>query len=150
MIVDSIRNAKFYYSVNENIKTGLQYLETVSPDIALGTYDISPKVKVLVTEYSTKTENPQRFESHRHVVDIQFPIIGLEGIEWAHLQGMKKITEYDAEKDRTFYADPIRRTPLVLGEGMFGIFFEEDTHNPALAVGGKAQVIKKITLKVTL
>jgi biofilm protein TabA len=150
MIVDKLSNAKLYYGVNENIRKGLEFLESVSPAIELGTYEVSNKVKALVTEYETKIVNPERFESHKHVVDIQFPVVGLEGIEWASLPGMKIITDYDPEKDRTFFAEPARRTKIILGDGIFGIFFEEDTHNPALAVDGKAQKIKKVTLKVTL
>jgi YhcH/YjgK/YiaL family protein len=150
MIVDSLRNAKLYYGISEDIKQGLIFLESIQKDIKLGTYEISKKVRVLVTEYDTKVENPNRFESHKHVIDIQYPIIGLEAIEWSPLDGMTRITEYDEGKDVTFYNEPRQTVKIVLGNGTFGIFFRDDAHNPALAAGSFSHKIKKATVKVSV
>lgn len=150
MILDNLRNAKLYYGINGDIKAGLKFLESIRKDISPGTYELSKKVKVLVTEYETKVDNPNRFESHAHVVDIQYPIIGLEGIEWAPLDRMNKIAEYDEAKDATFYNQPSQTSRMVIGNGIFAIFFRDDAHNPALAANGISEKIKKATVKVLM
>jgi YhcH/YjgK/YiaL family protein len=148
MILDRLRNAYLYYSIHENIAAGLKFLESISMDINLGTYEINSKVKAIVSEYDTKTVNPDQFEAHKLNIDIQFPIRGLEGIEWSPLDGMNQMTEYDESKDITFYRGPSQKPKVILGNGVFAIFFQNDAHNPALAVNDISQKIKKVTLKV--
>ena len=150
VIVDSLRNANLYFAVDAKIREGLEFLQSASKDITPGTYQLSSSVKVLVTEYDTRVENPGRFEAHRRVIDIQYPLTGLEGIEWSPIAGMKTITEYDEVKDVAFFGEPQQKVKLVLGNTLFGIFFPEDAHNPALAANGVAQRIKKATVKVSI
>jgi YhcH/YjgK/YiaL family protein len=148
MIFDHIDNLETYRSVDPDIHAGLRYLRELSPSVALGQYEVTPNVLALVTSYDTKTSNAGRYEAHRHVIDVQFPIVGLEGIEWSALSGMQEAVAYDAEKDRTMYTAPVNKTDLVIGNGFFAVFWPADAHNPQRAVGGKAETIKKVTLKV--
>jgi len=150
VIFDHINERQTYLSVSPDIRTGLEYLASLAPDIALGEYQVSPNVLALVTEYSTKVENFHLFEAHRHVIDIQFPIIGREGVEWSRLEGMNVAVEYDPAKDRTMYSHPQNLTNIVMGNGFFAVFWPADAHNPQRAVEGRAEVIKKVTLKVAI
>ena len=148
MIFDHISNLETYRDVDPEIYAGLVYLRGLSPDVALGEYDVTANVKALVTSYDTKATNEGRYEAHRHVIDVQFPIVGLEGIEWSALAGMKEVAAYDASKDRTMYSQPVNKTDLVIGDGFFAVFWPADAHNPQRAVGGTPTTIKKVTLKV--
>lgn len=150
MIFDHISQRHTYQGVSPDIRIGLEYLASLRPDIALGDYQVSPNVLALVTEYATKTENLHLFEAHRHVVDIQFPIVGLEGIEWSRLDGMQEAVAYDESKDRTMYKAPQNLTNIVIGGGFFAIFWPADAHNPQRAAHGKSETIKKVTLKVSI
>lgn len=148
MIFDHIDNLETYRGVDPDVYAGLCYLRTLTADIALGEYQVTPNVLALVTSYDTKLENLHRYEAHRHVIDVQFPIVGLEGIEWSRLKGMRVVVPYDKDKDRTMYEDPQNRTDIVIGDGYFAVFWPEDAHNPQRAVGGRVETLKKVTLKV--
>jgi biofilm protein TabA len=148
MIFDHIGNLETYRGVDPEIHAGLKYLAGLDPSVALGEYQVTPNVLALVTSYDTKVENEGRFEAHRHVIDVQFPIVGLEGIEWSALDGMERVTEYDAAKDRAFYSKPVNLTRLTIGNGFFAVFWPKDAHNPQRAATGTAETIKKVTLKV--
>jgi YhcH/YjgK/YiaL family protein len=150
MILDHISQLDTYQGVSPDIYAGLRYLSSLSPNIALGEHRVNDRVLALVTEYPTKVENEGRYEAHRHVIDIQFPIKGREGIEWSVLAGMKSVTDYDAEKDRTMYTRPDNKTDIVIGNGYFAVFWPNDAHNPQRAVDGASETIKKVTLKVSL
>jgi beta-galactosidase beta subunit len=83
MIVDSLKNISFYKNVSENIYHGLMFLNNASENIKLGEYIINNKVKAIVTEYETGFDFEKTFEAHRNVIDIQYPIIGLERVKWS-------------------------------------------------------------------
>jgi YhcH/YjgK/YiaL family protein len=148
VIFDHISNLETYRDVDPDIYAGLKYLRALKPSVDLGEYQVTPNVKALVTSYDTKVENEGRYEAHRYVIDVQYPIVGREGIEWSALSGMKEVEAYNAEKDRTMYTAPVNRTSLVIGEGFFAVFWPADAHNPQRAVNGVAGTIKKVTLKV--
>ena len=57
---------------------------------------------------------------------------------------------YDESKDRTFFKDPSKQGTYVdIGNGIFAIMYPEDGHAPQHKVGEK-EVIKKITIKVSI
>ena len=148
MIIDSLDNIELYGQVSKDLFLSLQHLNELKPDVEIGTYHLNGNVKVIICEYNTKTENQNMFESHKHVIDIQYPIIGKERVQWSPLVGMKKVADYDQKKDRTFYTAPSQKCNLTIGKRIFAIFFREDAHNPSLAVDGKSEVIKKVTIKI--
>ncbi len=81
MIYDNISNISTYKGLFADIYEGLKYLQQLNPDIAVGTYQINPRVKAIVSEYETKRENECGYEAHRKNIDIQFtverPICGI-------------------------------------------------------------------------
>ena len=57
---------------------------------------------------------------------------------------------YDHVKDRTFFKDPsLQGTHVDIGNGIFAIMFPEDGHGPQHKVRVK-EIIKKITIKVSI
>ena len=150
MIVDQLKNIDVYKGVSADIYAGLQFLARVSPDIELGTYPINERVKAIVSEYYTVENFERGYEAHKHVIDIQYPVIGLERVKWSPVEGMKINIPYDAEKDRTFYKEPLSQgTHVDIGNGIFAIMFPGDGHGPQHYVN-KPELIKKITIKVSI
>jgi len=150
MIIDSLFNIVRYKNLGVDIFTGLEYLSSVEPDVEIGEYIISQNVKAIVSEYSTKIQNNQRYEAHKHTIDIQYPIIGSELVQWSPLDNMIVCTEYDNKNDRTYYKNPSSNVDCIIGNNIFAIYFPEDAHNPQQAPNQIEEVIKKITVKVDL
>lgn len=150
MVVDTLKNIDLYKGLSPDIYAGLQFLANAKPDIELGTYPINSNVKAIVSSYETVDEFERGYESHKHVIDIQYPIIGLERVKWSPTEGMRVNIPYDEAKDRTFYKDPSPQgTHVDIGNGIFAIMFPEDGHGPQHKVINK-EVIKKITIKVSI
>jgi len=148
MIADSLKNIELYKGISEDIYAGLVFLREATADIEPGEYPINANVKALVSEYVTKEIFERGYEAHRHVIDIQYPIVGCERVKWSPLPGMSVNIEYDEVKDKAFYVSPSQETYVDVGNGVFGVFFPEDTHSPQHYVV-KPEMIKKITIKVT-
>ena len=148
MILDVIDNIDSYSRLNQDVFIGLQLLKTIDTNIDIGEYVISENIKMIVSEYTTKVENNEIYEAHKYVVDIQYPVIGSELVQWSTLKKMKPCTKYDIENDRTFFKSPYCKTDCIIGKGVFAIFFPEDAHNPQHAPGEFGEKIKKVTIKV--
>ena len=65
MIFDHLSNISLYKNLSPDIYAGLEFLHQLSPDIAPGTYQLTPRVKAIVSEYETKVKNEVGFEAHR-------------------------------------------------------------------------------------
>ena len=65
MIFDHLSNILIYKDLSPDIYAGLEFLHQLSPDIVPGTYQITPRVKAIVSEYETKVKNEVGFEAHR-------------------------------------------------------------------------------------
>lgn len=150
MVVDSLRNLETYKEISPDIYAGLKFLAEANSDIELGVYPVNDNVKAIVSSYETVDEFVRGYEAHKHVIDIQYPIIGLERVKWSPIEGMEVNIPYDEVKDRTFYKNPSDQgTHVDIGNGIFAIMFPQDGHGPQHKVGEK-EVIKKITIKVSI
>lgn len=150
MILDNIKNLEIYKGVSKDIYAGLEYLKNVNPDIELGTYIINDNVKAIVSEYETIELFERGYEAHKHVIDIQMPIRGLERVKWSPITEMEVNIPYSEENDRTFYNNPHAQSVNVdIGNGIFAIMFPEDGHSPQHYVN-EPELIKKITIKVAI
>ena len=150
MIIDTLENIEVYKNISPNIYAGLQYLAAISPEIEIGTYIINENVKAIVSSYETVDVFERGYEAHKHVIDIQYPIIGLERVKWSPIKDMDVNIEYDPIKDRTFFKNPSKQgTAVDIGNGVFSIMFPDDGHSPQHKVE-KKEVIKKVTVKVSI
>lgn len=150
MIIDTLENIAIYEDISADIAAGLKFIAQAKEDIPTGTYEITEKAYVIISEYNTKLPQDGRYEAHRNVIDIQYPVKGRETARWAPCKGLRAVTAYNPEKDVTFYADPDNDLAAVLGEGIFAIFFPGDAHKPSLASGGGREFVKKLTVKVKI
>jgi YhcH/YjgK/YiaL family protein len=136
--------------LSNDIYEGLRFIKTANKSIEVGNHFINERVKAIVSEYETIENFTRGYEAHLHVIDIQYPIIGLERIKWSPINEMKVNIPYEAENDRTFYKEPHNQgTQVDIGNGFFAIMFPNDGHSPQHFIN-KAEVIKKITIKVSI
>jgi len=150
MIVDQLKNLETYKGISNDIYEGLKFLANAKPEIELGTYPINKNVYAIVSEYMTVESFERGYEAHKQVIDIQYPIIGLERIKWSPIENMDINIPYDEEKDRTFYKNPSSMgTHVDIGNGVFAIMFPQDGHGPQHYVK-QPELIKKITVKVSI
>ena len=147
MIYDNISNIATYKGLSADIYEGLKYLQQVNPDIAVGTYQINPRVKAIVSEYETKRENECGFEAHRKNIDIQFLLKGSERIACLPIEKLKETHAYSEEKDAAFYNSDAKPLEMTIGDGYFAIFFPQDGHMPQLSIDNPMDV-KKVVIKV--
>ena len=150
MICDKLRNIDIYKNISPDIYVGLKFLANATPEIEIGTYIINCNTKAIVSEYETIKLFERGYEAHKNVIDIQYPIIGLEKVKWSPIEGMVVNIPYDELNDRTFFKETSKQgTNVVIGNGIFAIMFPEDGHSPQHYVS-KPEKIKKITVKVSI
>lgn len=148
MIYDKIDNLETYAKISEDIRLGLEYLRDLMPEVEIGTYVLSPRVKAIVSEYTTKEVNEKGYEAHKEYIDIQYLVSGEEKIGFVPLEYLKETKAYNAEKDVAFYEGiDVKPQELLLGNGYFAILYPQDGHMPQLWVDGPGTV-KKVVLKV--
>jgi YhcH/YjgK/YiaL family protein len=147
MIIDTLNNIEFYKAINEDIYQGLLFIKNADPEIALGTYPINDNAKAVVMEYETKPKNHFGYEAHRHVIDVQYCIKNTERIPWSNLQRLTASTEYNPDKDATFYEMIEPQGEVLIGNDVFAVFFPQDGHAPVYS-NGEPGYIKKIVIKV--
>ncbi len=150
MIVDSLKNLDIYKRISKNIFKGLLFLSKATADIEVGTYIINDKTKAIVSEYKTVELFERGYEAHKHVIDIQYPIKGLERVKWSPIDDMIVNIPYDENKDRTFFINPSPLgTEVIIGKGIFAIMLPNDGHSPQHFVN-EPEMIKKIAIKISV
>lgn len=148
MIYDKIDNLELYTSISGDIRLGLEWLRDVNPEIEKGVYELSPRVKAIVSDYTTKEVNENGYEAHRDYIDIQFLISGQEKICCLPLEYLKETKAYSKDIDAAFYEEAdVRPQEMVMGNGYFAVFFPMDGHMPCLFIC-KSEKVKKIVIKV--
>lgn len=151
MIYDTLNNIAFYKGLSPDIYEGLKFLQQVNPDIAVGTYQLTPNVKAIVSEYATKEENENGYEAHRQNIDIQYLLKGKEKITCLPLEDLSETKPYSEETDVAFFNAVPDHSPstLALRPGYFAIFYPQDGHMPQLC-GNKPEKVKKVVVKVRI
>lgn len=150
MIYDKIDNWELYSGISEDLRLGLEYLKNVSPDVELGVHELSPRVKAIVSEYTTKEENANGYEAHREWIDIQYLLKGSEKICCLPLEYLKETKAYCKEKDAAFYeGTSVKNQEMLIGNGYFAIFYPQDGHMPCLYIDSPIEV-KKVVVKVKI
>lgn len=148
MIYDKLDNIEIYEGISPDILIGLKWLRDVNPDIVSGVYEINPRVKAIVSEYTTKEINGNGYEAHREFIDIQYLISGEEVVNSLPLEYLNELKAYNKESDAAFYVETgIKPQELLLGNRYFAILFPQDGHMPCLCTNEPVEV-KKVVVKV--
>lgn len=147
MIYDKLDNIEIYKGISEDIYEGLTFLRQTSPDTVNGIYQLNPRVKAIVSEYETQTENEDGFEAHKRYIDIQYTLKGIEKICCFPIEKLEERVPYNSENDAALYVADVQSQEMVIGEGYFAIFFPQDGHMPQLCVT-EPMPVKKVVVKV--
>lgn len=150
MIVDSLKNANLYEALHADFKKAFQFIQDFyQNEKEDGRYEIDGnKVYALVQSYTTQPCDQCKWETHDKYIDIQYIVRGREIIGYAPREVLSPRTEYNAEKDITFYENHTS-TDVCLTDGMYAIFYPWDGHRPK-CVYGEPSPIKKIVVKIKL
>lgn len=149
MIVDTLKNSKFYYGLNENIKIAFKFLETVDlSKLEVGRHEIDGRdVYAVVQAYDTAPIEDGKWEAHKKYIDIQYVDSGSELMGYANISDMNLLEEYNETKDILFLQG--RGDFFHATSGMFALFTPEDAH-----MGGRSidisNPIKKVLVKVAV
>lgn len=151
MIFDNLSNLDLYKSLSPDIYEGLKFLREADANIANGVYQITPRVKAIVSEYETKPQNPNGYEAHRQYIDIQYTLQGQERVACLPIEELNETKPYSEESDCALYSSESILQPsyLTLKPGYFAIFFPPDGHMPGLCADVPTKV-KKVVVKVKL
>ncbi len=151
MILDHLAHAALDRHLPPRFARGLDWLRAFDPQTPPGRLAIEgDDLYAIVQAYDTKPSAEKPFETHRAYADIQYVVEGWEVIGFAPLAAIQEILRpYDTKTDCALHADPPRSSDLLLGPGMFAIFWPTDGHKPGCALGAPSRVVK-VVLKVRL
>ncbi|MEO6305842.1 MAG: YhcH/YjgK/YiaL family protein [Bacteroidia bacterium] len=151
MIFDKINNAEYYYSLDVNIKKGLEFLKNTKnlKDLAVGKHEIDgDNVFALVQHYETKDFEADKWEAHKKYLDIQFMVSGNENIAVARIEDMTPNTEYKADGDYWLFTG--NGNNVKMSEGCFLILTPQDIHQPAIVYNNTKEKVIKIVVKTKI
>jgi biofilm protein TabA len=148
MIIDTLNNAKKYFSVHPLFEKAFAYIN--GQDLAAaedGKISMDgDNLKAIFSNSPGKTveASTAKFECHNEHIDIQVCISGIEIIGWKPRgKCVQPNNDYNAEKDVQLYSD-VPDMFFQLTDGQFVILFPEDVHAPMIGEG----LIKKLVMKV--
>lgn len=137
--------------LSDRLRQALQYIaETDFSKVENGEYPVDgDKVFVRVSRYKTEPKDSKKPESHLRYIDVQYLPEGTEKIYYTAKTADHTVTEdLSEEKDLLLYEDTGEKDCVILGGGVFAVFFPWELHRPGChAVHGGSEV-KKIVVKV--
>lgn len=147
MIIDSLKNAKKYYSVHPLFEQAFEWIQ--SQDLAnleVSKWEIAEGLKAGSSDKEAYTTETAKFECHNNWLDIQVALAPKETFGYSERSRVSDPAgEYNAEKDVIFWKDK-PDTYFDLQFGQFAVFFPEDVHAPQIGEG----MIKKLVVKIKL
>lgn len=151
MIVDKLKNARWYYGSGKKIQMALEWLQkTHLAGMTPGRYEIDgTNVYALVQEYTSKPRDPAqgagKLEAHRKYIDVQYIVSGVEQIGYANTEDAKVTVPYDESKDVLFVDAPCDF--VTLRAGMFMLLGPNDAHMPGI-MAISSQPVRKVVVKI--
>lgn len=149
MIVDKLKNARWYYGSGRKIQTALEWLQkTHLAGMSPGRYEIDgSNVYALVQEYTSKPREQGKLEAHRKYIDVQYIVSGVEQIGYANTEDARVTVPYDESKDALFVESPCDF--VTMRAGMFMLLGPNDAHMPGITAISP-QPVKKVVVKITV
>jgi len=148
MIAGRLEQYDRYADLHPDLTAGLDAIKNLNRAAEVGEYRINDRVTLIVSSYETTLDRPNKYEAHHKMIDIQYAVAGQERVDWSPLSGMQQSDAYDESRDRAFWVEPSQQTSVVIGDGVFAVFFPEDAHRPCLPGPAGEQTILKATVKI--
>lgn len=146
MILDTLSNSYLYESVHPRFKKAFEFLRNSDlKSLAPGKIELEGKNLVInVVDITGKEEKDAKMETHEQFIDIQVPVGNTETMGWIAAEKLKNpTTQYNAEKDITFFSD--KASVLIPVQPYeFVVFYPNDGHQPGIAQGTYRKIIVKI------
>jgi YhcH/YjgK/YiaL family protein len=148
MIFDTLGNVDIYNAINPRFGKSFQYLrENDLAHLPVGRMDLEGgNLYVLVQEYTSKAPEQGVWEAHRHYIDIQYMVSGMENMGFASIHSLSSGV-YIPERD--FQPLSGEGNIVTVFPGSFVIFFPQDGHKPGLFVKEPA-LVRKVVFKVKI
>jgi YhcH/YjgK/YiaL family protein len=154
MIVDNIKNARFYYKLGEKFEKAFRVLEKYDgsagyENLYLEKADIpvdGDRIFIKVRPYDTRPASACSFEAHRRYADIHFVAEGCEKIGYADISNMR-IIRTDEQNDMIYLEGEAEF--ITLRKGFFMIVMPYDVHMPGV-IAETACLCSKLIAKVKL
>ena len=150
MIFDNIKNCKMYYGVNPKFEKAFGFIEkAIKENAEVGKYEIEGKeIYASVQNYDSKLMENSVFEGHKNYIDIQYIIEGREMMGVMEISKSETDSEYNDQKDVTFYKKSDIASYCIAEQGDFCIFYPHDIHSPGVSFNNSPSNVKKIVVKV--
>ena len=134
MIIDTISNLYKYVGLNPLFADVVEFLKNNDLNtMEEGKHPImGDRLFVNITTTKARSEEEAMLETHVEMVDIQLPLDADETYGYTPLQCLPE-SEYDAEKDISFYGDTKPQTYVTCRPGQMVIFFPQDGHAPCIS-----------------
>ena len=115
-----------------------------------GVYEIQGnEIYAQVFDVVTGSAEEKRPEVHEKYIDVQFLASGEELLGFTPDTGSYEVDERFDDKDLIFYKSVENEGFIKATPGCFSVFFPEDVHRPAVAVGEPMEV-RKVVVKVSV
>lgn len=146
MVYDTLDNFFRYASLHPFFYKVDKFLNITNLfDLEPGKHEIYEDCYAGVSEYMSKSIDECFIECHRKYIDIQIVLKGREMIGVCSKNFCHEL-EYDAERDFQVLRGDVDLIKMDIGR--FAIFFPNDGHMPQIKMGGDAEEIKKLVIKV--
>ena len=154
MIFDASRNGKGCLG-GLGWDLAMDFLNSLAPDAPDGKFALrGDEVYSMVSNYQSRVRNADTVaEAHRRYVDVQALLQGSELMLWHPLGSLQVKTPYSPDKDCELFTLPETTLPgaeLLVGPGVYAVFFPNDIHTPCLAPYGVPGPVKKVVIKIKL
>ena len=149
MIIDSIKNAKKYYSVHPSFKAAFEALEKIDENTPCERITVDgDNIFINMAEYVNKNVDECLYESHKKYIDIQYVVSGEEYIDLCD-QNILEFTDNRLDTDDiAFFKDTDKFSRADLTEGLFVVIFPGEAHKPCIAPDGKGVKVRKAVAKI--
>ena len=148
VVSDLLANAHLYAALGPRIAHGLRFLaETDLARLEPGKLEIDGKrLFALVSDYAPKPLAECRWEAHRHYLDLQYMVSGLERIGVAPASRLQE-TGYQPDRDIAWFEGA--GDLLTFGAGQFVLLWPADAHMPGVDAGGPGRA-RKVVVKIAI
>ncbi|MDD3569991.1 MAG: YhcH/YjgK/YiaL family protein [Lachnospiraceae bacterium] len=151
MIISSYKKLDTYKGLSKNLDTAINYLQNADKtNLEGGKLAIDgDEVYAVVSEYSTRTLDEGKYETHEKYLDIQCLLEGEEFILITNKSKLKS-TGYDAVCDKENYTDGAEEVSVRIMPEVALILYPEEAHKACCMVNNEKKPVKKLLLKVKI